>query len=60
MFDKDEIIRYWHIARTALDNPSRYDRMQYVKREYLKAHPEFNVRDYKRLWLAIGEYTRVY
>ena len=55
---KDEIIRLWHIARVALDNPSRFDRMQYVKTEYTKANP--NGLSGKRLWLAVDSYTRVF
>lgn len=64
MIDKEEIINLWHIARTALVNTqydanNRFDRMQYAKREYLKAHPEYSGTT-KALWLAIEEYTRVY
>lgn len=57
--DKDEVIRLWHIARTALDTPNRFERLQYVKREYLKAHPEWSAKP-KTLWLELEAMTRVY
>lgn len=55
---RDELIRLWHLARVALDCPSRYDRMQYVKSEYEKAHP--GELSGKALWQEIDAATRVY
>lgn len=53
---KQEIVELWHTSRVA-GYESRIDRMQYVKREYLRAHPgEY----WKNLWRAIDEYTRQY
>jgi hypothetical protein len=52
-----ELCDLWRISRTALDNPSRFDRLQYVSREYRKVHPEVNA---KRLWLDITELFRGY
>lgn len=59
MLDKDEVIRLWHIARVALDMPNRFERLQYVKREYVKAHPEWSAKP-KTLWLALDQLTRVF
>lgn len=57
-----ELCDLYHIARTAMADrvPSRYDRMCYVKREYVKAHPEvLEQMSGKRLWLLIDECTQV-
>lgn len=54
---RDEIIRLWHIARVA-GHETRFDRMQYVKREYEKAHP--GEMKPKALWLAIETMTKVF
>lgn len=56
--NKDEVIRLWHIARVALDTPSRFDRLQYVKREYLKAHPEWSAKP-TTLWIELCDATLV-
>ena len=52
-----ELEELWRISRTALDNPDRFDRMQYVSREYRKLHSEVN---HKQLWLEITELFRGY
>lgn len=59
--EKDEVIRLWHIARVALAGESctRFDRLQYVKREYLKTHPEWQQMP-KTLWLELDALTRVF
>ena len=58
MIDKDEVIRLWHIARVAGHN-SRFDRLQYVKREYLKTHPEWLAKP-TTLWIEICDATLVF
>jgi hypothetical protein len=57
--DKVEVINLWHIARVALEAPSRFDRLQYVKREYIKAHPEWASKP-TTLWIEISDMTLVY
>ena len=47
--ERKEAIEYWHIARVA-GFESRYDRMQYVKREFSKVHSGWGP---KQLWLEI-------
>jgi hypothetical protein len=57
---KEKVYELWHISRTALATQSttRYDRLQYIKRELIARYPEL-VKNYtpKRLWLEISEIT---
>jgi hypothetical protein len=50
----------WHTSRTALAgqslNPSRYDRMQYVKRELNRTYPQLiDGMTGKAVWFAIDD-----
>lgn len=53
------ILNLWQISRTALAGnsniPSRYDRMQYVKREMIANHYDLltHIGTGKQLWLEI-------
>jgi len=61
MLDKEEVTRLWHIARVALAGSAsgRFERLQYVKREYIKAHPEWSAKP-KTLWVSLDQLTRVF
>jgi hypothetical protein len=37
--DRAELYNLYHLARTALDNPTRYERRLWAVREFMKAHP---------------------
>ena len=54
-----EIIQLWHIARTALagQSCSRYDRLQYVSREFRKVHPDTRPVPF---WLYLSDTFRGY
>lgn len=55
--NSSELSDLWRIARTALDCPSRYDRMQYVLAEYCKRHTEAKR---KQVWLTIDSQFKGY
>lgn len=57
---KETILNLWQISRTALAGntnvPTRYERMQYVKKELLNSHAELISRlTPKHLWFAIED-----
>lgn len=55
------ISELWQISRTALAGqygvmPSRYDRMQYVKKELYRTYPSrIDGMNAKQVWIAIEE-----
>lgn len=55
--DTARLLELWRIARTALDCPSRFDRLQHVVREYLKENP---TASRKQTYLEIDALTRGY
>lgn len=56
---KTELMNLWQISRTACQYPNntRYDRMQYCKKELSLKYPDMSP---KQLWLFIDENTRVF
>ena len=58
---QDMIVDLWHISKTALAGgefvPTRYDRMNYIKKTLLEKYPERCPKSPKQLWLDIEEFT---
>lgn len=53
----ERLLELWRISRIALDTPSRFDRLQYVVREYLRENPN---ESRKQVYLTIDSATRGY
>lgn len=55
--EKAEMIELFHLARTALNQPSRYERLNWATKQFAREHPEWSMGS---IYKSIDELTRPY